>query len=38
MNLRLENAEAPESIPNYALLERVMERANLQRALKQVRK
>ncbi len=27
----------PESIPNSALLERVLERANLQRALKQVR-
>jgi RNA-directed DNA polymerase len=29
--------EAPESIANCALLERVLERANLQRALKQVR-
>ena len=29
--------DAPESIPNHALLERVMERSNLQRALKQVR-
>ena len=27
----------PESIPNSTLLERVLERANLQRALKQVR-
>ena len=29
--------EAPESILNSALLEQVLERANLQRALKQVR-
>jgi group II intron reverse transcriptase/maturase len=29
--------DVPESIPNSALLERVLERANLQRALKQVR-
>ncbi|MBK6583120.1 MAG: hypothetical protein IPJ33_16330 [Gammaproteobacteria bacterium] len=29
--------DAPESIPKNALLERVMERSNLQRALKQVR-
>ncbi len=29
--------DMPESIPNSALLERVLERANLQRALKQVR-
>jgi len=29
--------DAPESIPHCALLERVLERANLQRALKQVR-
>ncbi len=29
--------DAPESIPKSALLERVMERSNLQRALKQVR-
>lgn len=29
--------DVPESIPNCALLERVLERANLQRALKQVR-
>ena len=29
--------DAPESIPNCALLERVLERANLQRALKRVR-
>ena len=29
--------DRPESIPKYALLDRVMERSNLQRALKQVR-
>jgi retron-type reverse transcriptase len=29
--------EVPESIPNAALLEQVLERTNLQRALKQVR-
>ena len=29
--------DAPESIPSTALLARVLERANLQRALKQVR-
>ena len=30
--------DAPESIPNYTLLERVVTRENLQRALKQVRR
>jgi RNA-directed DNA polymerase len=29
--------DAPESIANFTLLERVLTRANLQRALKQVR-
>ena len=37
MNPPLENSDVPESISNSALLDEVLERTNLQRALKRVR-